>query len=75
MNHETGLYESYSSCSGPRFRLTDCNSVIDAEMDQCKLSEISDYGVNYGGYIQDGQCVAVGDSSAIMAQAPCCRLD
>ena len=49
--------------------------MIDAEMDQCKLNEISDFGTNYGGYIQDGQCVAVGDSSAIMAKATCCILE
>eukprot|EP01084_Bolivina_argentea_P105535 188979_1 len=73
------LFSSSSQC--PKgYSMTDCNAYVDDEIDSCHNTSIgTDYGTNYGGFIEDDgsgsvKCIARGDSSSIVAQSVCCKI-
>merc|ERR1712032_1708126 len=78
-----GKYEARAECSGKGYQMTDCNSYVDREIDQCTkegYQSVGDNGVNWGGTILPGQkkephqCFAAGNTPNIIAQAVCCKV-
>ena len=70
-----GLYVSVARCPNKQWKLTDCNAVIDSEIDQCVLTQLKDEGRNYGGVIKGQTCKAIGTTTGIKAKATCCKID